>query len=102
MAGENVELIRAGFELFRQGGLDALTPIVDPEIEVHADRSFAVNSGTFHGIEGFTSWSQQWFEAWQEIDYQPLDFLELGEDIVIVPTLQRATGAPPIPTVVAL
>jgi ketosteroid isomerase-like protein len=92
MSNENVELIRAGFEVFAKDGLEGLLPFVDPEIEVYAEQT-VLNAGTFHGHEGFVKWSEAWFEAWQELSYEALDFIEVSDGVVVVPARQTATGA---------
>lgn len=92
MASENVDLIRQGFEVFAREGLEGFVPLLDPEVEVIAEDQ-AFNSGTFHGVDGFTSWSQNWFDAWQEISYEAIDVIAISESVFVIPTLQRAKGA---------
>ncbi len=92
MASENVDLIRLGFELFQRGGLESLLPYVDPEVEVYATAT-VLNAGTFHGHDGFLSWAREWLDAWSEVAYEPIDFIEVGSSVVVVPVNQRASGA---------
>jgi len=88
---ENVDLVRRGFELFAGGGPAALLPLTDPEIECYTD-SRLPNAGTYHGHDGYLSWTQQWLEAWEDFQMEPLEFVEVGEEIVVVPLHQRGKG----------
>ena len=92
MASENVELISTGLELFESGGLEAFLTLADPAIEVFADPEMA-NAGEFSGHEGFTTWSNQWFDAWSEISFVPHEPIEVTGTLVVAPMTQKATGA---------
>lgn len=88
---ETVELVRLGLETFQREGAEALLSITDPEIEVYTEPGL-VNSGTYRGHEGFMRWQQQWMEAWEEFRMEPAEFIEVSDEIVVVPLHQVATG----------
>lgn len=92
MATDNSELIRAGFQVFEQQGLVGLLDLIDPEIEVFASRK-VLNHGTYHGREGFVEWSETWFEAWQDIKFEALEFIEMTPNVFVVPFRQKVIGA---------
>jgi ketosteroid isomerase-like protein len=92
MANENAELIQAGFAIFEEQGLEGLVDLIDPEIEVFASRK-VLNHGTFHGRDGFIDWSERWFEAWQDIQFEALEFVEITPCVFVVPFRQKVVGA---------
>jgi ketosteroid isomerase-like protein len=92
MANENADLIRAGFALFEEQGLEGLVELIDPEIEVFAS-SKVLNNGTYHGRDGFIAWSQRWFDAWQDIKFEALEFIEITPYVFVVPAKQKVVGA---------
>jgi ketosteroid isomerase-like protein len=57
MSQENVEVVRAGFEAYNRGDVDALLGLLDPQVE-WTDQF--VEGGTFRGREGvheFLGWA---------------------------------------------
>jgi ketosteroid isomerase-like protein len=88
---QNVDLVKAGLELYEREGAEALLPIADPEIELHT-ASPLVNAGTLRGSDELLPWSEQWLDAWEEFHMEPLEFIEVGDSIVVVPLRQTAIG----------
>lgn len=91
---ENVDLIRVGFEIFEREGfsaVEALLPLIDPEIEVYTEPRL-INAGTYHGHDGYLRWARQWMEAWEDFRMEALEFIEVGDSIVVVPLHQTARG----------
>jgi ketosteroid isomerase-like protein len=84
------KLIFDAFDAYQRGDDAALQEIYDPEIEVHADAG--VNSGTFHGWDGFRQWVSQWEDAWEEITYEPKEVIEFGTDLAVVPVQTAGRG----------
>jgi ketosteroid isomerase-like protein len=81
------ELLRRGLERFEAGDEEGMAELYHPEIEVWSGEG---NTGTFHGREGALRWGREWNEAWEEIHYEPIEFIELSEDVVVVPIKVRA------------
>ena len=52
-----------------------------------------LNSGTYHGYEGFRQWIGQWEEAWGDVDYELQDPIDVGETIVVIPARITGRGA---------
>jgi ketosteroid isomerase-like protein len=88
----NSELLRESFAATERGDDEALRELMDPEIEIHAEAG-VVNSGTYHGWEGFKQWSTNWDDAWEEIAYEPLEVIEVTASILVVPTRAVGRGA---------
>jgi ketosteroid isomerase-like protein len=52
MSEENVEIVRASWEAWRRGDMDALFEFYDPEVEWDMTHSYVPDMGVFHGHEG--------------------------------------------------
>jgi ketosteroid isomerase-like protein len=88
---QNVELVRDGFEIVEREGPAALLPLADPEVEVYTAPNLA-NPGTYRGHEGFLTWAEEWLDAWERFRYEPLEFIEVSDELVVVPLHQVGTG----------
>jgi ketosteroid isomerase-like protein len=89
---ERIELVRRGFAAYESGDIEAALEMMDPGIVVHASREF-LNSGTFHGHEGFLRWIGQWNDAWDSFEQEVLDLEAVGERHVVAGVHQTARGA---------
>jgi ketosteroid isomerase-like protein len=88
---QNVELLKAALDLYQREGPASLLPMADPEIEVYTARGL-VNVGTYRGHEEYLAWSADWLDAWEDFKLEALEFIELGDSIVVVPVHQTAKG----------
>jgi uncharacterized protein len=92
-AGEtNAELARAALEAWDRGDIDYALAQLDPEIEVHTAPGL-VNSGTYHGIDGFLHWVGAWQEAWETFANTIVRVEALDDHFVVADIEQRGRGA---------
>jgi hypothetical protein len=77
MSQENVEVVRAIYGAFARRDGDALVRHLDPSIRVYR--------------QGFLRFSETDWEAFEELVYEPQDFLATGP-YVVVPIKQSARG----------
>jgi ketosteroid isomerase-like protein len=93
----NSEVVRRAYAFFgsaweearRQGAarpLD-LTELYDPEVVLDEISEFP-GAQAYRGYDGLNRWFADWFELYQDIRFEPGDFKETG-DKVIVPNHQR-------------
>jgi ketosteroid isomerase-like protein len=87
----NTEVVRAGFEALSEGGVEALLPFIHPEFEVTTPANLASEPDTYHGHEGLRRYFDSFYDAMDEIRFEPREFREAGGR-VIVPTTLRARG----------
>jgi ketosteroid isomerase-like protein len=92
MSKSNAELAVEGLVAYQQGDEDKLRELFDPEIEIYGEPGM-INAGRFTGFEGFRQWVSQWEEAWEEISYEPLDFIEVDDCRLVVRTRVTGRGA---------
>jgi ketosteroid isomerase-like protein len=91
VAEGSVEIVRAGFEAFNRGGVDALLPFVHPDFEVTTPPELASEPDTYRGHEGVRRYFDSFYEAMEEIRWDSHSFREV-EDRVVVEFTLRARG----------
>jgi ketosteroid isomerase-like protein len=102
MSQENVELVRGLWEPFK--GVDCTTVDWDdeairemterfwsPEVELRWSRS-GPEARVYQGRDGLIQAFREWSEAFSEYYIEPLDFIEVG-DRVVVPNRQWGIGS---------
>jgi ketosteroid isomerase-like protein len=92
MSSGNVELVQRVLGAYLTGDEDTLREMIPPDAEVYGDPGI-INAGTYHGYEGFQQWVRQWEEAWDEINYELLELIEVGDSFVVVPAHIVGKGA---------
>jgi ketosteroid isomerase-like protein len=91
----NVELIKQGFEDLSNGGYETMLPLIAPDFEFTTPPDLASEPDTYRGPEGMTRYFESFYEAMDEIRFQPHEFREIGEWVVVPCTLTargRSTG----------
>jgi ketosteroid isomerase-like protein len=95
VATSNLELIRKGFEDLNERGFEAMLPLFDPEFEVTTPRELSAEPDTYRGPEGIRRYFKSFYEAMDEITFEPTGFHEVGDRVVVEFTLRargRTTG----------
>jgi hypothetical protein len=90
MSRENVQVVRAIYGAFARRDRDALVRHLDPSIRVY-DRPFHPDASVYEGPEGFLRFSETDWVAFEEVVYEPQDFLTNGS-YVVVPIKQSGRG----------
>jgi ketosteroid isomerase-like protein len=88
----NRALVRDAVVAFDERNLPGLLEFLDPAIECHVADGL-MNTGTWHGHEGFAEMSAAWEEPWREISYETGEIETPDDDHVLVQIRQRAIGA---------
>jgi ketosteroid isomerase-like protein len=86
------ELMIMGLGAYQQGDDETLRRLMHPDIETYSEPGM-INSGTFRGFDGFKSWSAQWEEAWEEIRYEPVEFIDVDEALLVARVRVVGKGA---------
>jgi ketosteroid isomerase-like protein len=71
----------AALGAYQQGDDETLRSLMDPEIEIYAEPGM-INAGTYSGYDGYRQWAAQWEEAWEEISYEALEFIDVGDTLL--------------------
>jgi uncharacterized protein len=87
---KDVERLRAIYEAFNEGGVDAILARLAPEFQVR-DRESSPDRETRHGKEGVKQLFDSYMEAFDALRLDPEEFIAAG-DQVVVSLRQRARG----------
>jgi ketosteroid isomerase-like protein len=94
MSQENVESVRAAFEAWNAGDMDALREMHDPDVIARPPEGWP-EPGPYMGREAVMRWFEQLRETW-DVDALELisDFIDVG-DRVAVRWIWRTAGYGP-------
>jgi ketosteroid isomerase-like protein len=90
LGSENVEVVCAIYRAFARRDRDALVGHLDPCVRVY-DRPFHPDASVYEGTEGFLRFSETDWEAFDEVTYEPQEFVANGP-YVVVPIKQSGRG----------
>jgi ketosteroid isomerase-like protein len=94
MSQENVEVVRAVFEAWNAGNMEALRHLYDPDVIVRATDDWP-EPGPFVGRDAVMRQGEQLRETWDSVTLEPIgDFIDVG-DRVAVRHVWRAVGRGP-------
>ena len=97
MSEENVEIVRDAWRAFIERGLDGSAGYYAEDCVIEALPE-APDRATRHGREGIRLRYEEWAEAWAELTWEPLEFIDAGEDVVVAVVAMRGRsqvgGAP--------
>jgi hypothetical protein len=86
-----VELARRGIEAYDEGNLEEALGLLSPGIEVYSPPG-TVNTGTYHGLEGFGEWTTLWNEAWERFERNIQRVNAVGERHAVAVVNQVGVG----------
>ena len=87
----NVELVRSALEAFDADDPANVVAMLDPDIESHVSPRM-MNSGTWHGIDGYFEMTTAWFEAFEGLRYEVVDLEAPDDRHVLASAHQVARG----------
>jgi ketosteroid isomerase-like protein len=86
MSQQNIELVRRMYAALTRRDAAEVVELSDPEIVIDASR-LTFNPGTYVGHQGVLELAAGMDEVWAEIRFEPLEFVDLGERVVVVERL---------------
>ena len=92
MPSANAEFVGRMLAAYLAGDEDTLRAAMPPDGEIYGAPG-RINSGIYHGYDGFRQWIDQWEEAWDEVDYDLQDPVDIGEAFVVMPVRIVGRGA---------
>ena len=93
MSQENVEVVKAAFEAWNAGNMDAYREFYDPDAILRSPEGWP-EPGPFVGREAVMREWEQFREAWDADAVEPLKFIDAA-DRVVVRQITRGTGQGP-------
>lgn len=91
MSDTSVEIVRAGFEAWNEGGIEALLEYIHPQFEVTTPPDLAAEPDTYRGHDGVRRYFESFYDAMDRVSFEPHDYLPVG-DLVVMPMTLRARG----------
>ena len=88
MSQENVELLRAVYAEWAKGNFRAGRELLDPEIELYPLQGLP-GAASYHGRQDSLAYVERWLESWDEYRILPEEFIEAGDQVVVI---YRAVG----------
>src|SRR5918995_271 len=99
MSQENVEIVRRVYEAAAHRDATTVLDLYDPEVELDVSRLQIVGfmgRDLYRGHEGLRSFFHEWHDAWERIEYDYDELIDVGDQVVSVVTRRgrgRASGA---------
>jgi ketosteroid isomerase-like protein len=84
MSEENVEIVRAATEAMIAGDAAAALNALDPDIEWHATVGGIDEGRVYNGPEEVAQAFVDYFEVWERIELRAEEYIDAGEDEVVV------------------
>jgi ketosteroid isomerase-like protein len=91
MSQQNVDIVRASWDAWSRGDMDALFEFYDPAVEWDMTHSYIPDMGVFHGHEGIREFFRAWGEFFAEYHAEPEQFIA-ADDSVMVRVKQAGRG----------
>jgi ketosteroid isomerase-like protein len=82
MSQENVEVVKAAYEAWNTGDMDAYRELCDPDIIVRTAEHWP-EPGPWVGREAVMRQWEQMRETWDADDIAPLTFIDAGDRVVV-------------------
>jgi ketosteroid isomerase-like protein len=92
MAQENIDLIRRVIDLFNGKEIDRALDAMDEDVEMDWSNSIGPLRGIYRGRRQVLELWQSFLEAWDEVRWDPQEFVEVDESRVIVVNSVRMRG----------
>jgi ketosteroid isomerase-like protein len=83
MSEENVEIVRRGYEAFREGGIEAVAELLDPDIEWIPPRE-APQAGTYRGPDAVKTEVREFTGPFEDYEWEPREFIDAGDRVVVI------------------
>jgi ketosteroid isomerase-like protein len=84
MSQENVEIVRRAYEALSRAGLDAFLEYVHPDAEYDITAAIGPYAGMYYGRAAIRNFLADYFETWEYVRMEPEDFIDVGDDHVVV------------------
>ena len=95
MSRENLEVVRAIFEAGARGDAARVFELYDPRVECDAPRSplpRLIGGDGFEGHNGLRRFFRERAEAWEHVEDEYDELIEVGEEVVSVNTVRARGG----------
>jgi ketosteroid isomerase-like protein len=95
MSQENVEVVRRCYRLWTTRDFAAIPDVAHPDVVFDVSRN-VFNPGAHQGIDGFLRFVEQIDEMWDDLQFEPEEFIDAGDSVVAAVRMSgkgRTSGA---------
>jgi ketosteroid isomerase-like protein len=85
MSQENVEVVRAAYDAYNRGDLDAALKDAAPECELDWTRAVGPQRGVYR-LDQMRAFFVDFLEAFESTRVEPEEFIEAGDEVVVPQT----------------
>lgn len=80
----NEELLRRGYDAFNRRDWDAFVEGLAEDVLLEQTSAVFDSRGRFQGRDGFMDSQRELAEAWDDLRYEPLEFHEDGDRVLVI------------------
>ena len=94
--GDAVAIVRRAREALARDGVEGLVPFIHPEFESTIPPELSLEPATYRGVEGVRRYFESFYEAVDEVRFEPEDYIPAGGRVVVpsrVAVRGRGSGA---------
>ena len=91
MSLENVELGRQVFDAYNRRDFPAFFALFHPEL-TYRNREDEPDVRLYQGLEDFKRYVESWLETFGDLQLEPQDFIDLGDEVIAVAELRGRGG----------
>jgi ketosteroid isomerase-like protein len=84
MSQEDVEVVRALFDAYREQDVDTVLEMVDPDIEVRPSIAGGPEGTVYRGLDGFRQFLANVEAAWADFRIETEEFYHLGNTVLVL------------------
>ena len=92
MSRENVELARRAFDAYNRRDFPAFFALCDPEL-TYRNREDEPDVRLYQGLEDYKRYVESWLETFGDLQLEPQDFIDLGDEVIAVAELRGRGGS---------
>jgi ketosteroid isomerase-like protein len=83
MSQDNVEIVRASWDAWRRGDMQALFDFYDPEVEWDMTHAYVPGMGVYTGHDGIREFFREWGDFFAEYHAEPQQFIAADDNVMV-------------------
>jgi ketosteroid isomerase-like protein len=87
VADADIEVVRAGFAALSEDGVEGLIRFIHPQFETTTTPQFSAEPDTYRGHDGIRRYFDSFYDAMDEIRFEPGEFRDAGGRVIVPVTL---------------
>jgi ketosteroid isomerase-like protein len=88
----NMEIVRSGYEALERRGVEGFLEFIHQDFSTTTPAALAAEPDTYAGHDGIRRYFDSFYEAMDEVRFEPRRLTEIGDDMVMAETVLHARG----------